>query len=179
MLFVYTLIFRTAIERQVAEAISIAREKNRGKKLLNSKSEYNRCKLPRIITKNLRKEKEEIDEENEEDRIVRELLRNMVKERKNKRGRKIQNRNVELKSAIIEIGNENVTNFKKRRIEQIEKKKQREKEEEESMKRNERINLANYKKKEMLRKIIQRKVMTGLKRNRETGDSIEKEKKTI
>ena len=147
MLFVYTLIFRTAIERQVAEAISIAREKNRGKKLLNSKSEYNRCKLPRIITKNLRKEKEEIDEENEEDRIVRELLRNMVKERKNKRGRKIQNRNVELKSAIIEIGNENVTNFKKRRIEQIEKKKQREKEEEESMKRNERINLANYKKK--------------------------------
>ena len=66
--------FKTAIERQVAEAVSIAREKIAGKKLMNSRSEYNRCKIPRINTKENNSE-EEIERE-EEDR-VNSLLRDL------------------------------------------------------------------------------------------------------
>ena len=43
--------YTTAIERQVAEAVSISFEKKKGKTLLNSKAEYNRCSLPRLSTK--------------------------------------------------------------------------------------------------------------------------------
>ena len=35
--------FRSAMERQIGEAIAIDREKRDGKILMNSKSEYNRC----------------------------------------------------------------------------------------------------------------------------------------
>ena len=43
--------FRSAIERQVSEAVAIAREESSGTNLMNSKAEYNRCKLPRLNTK--------------------------------------------------------------------------------------------------------------------------------
>ena len=39
--------FNSPLERQVAEAVRIAR--TGGEKILNSRGEYNRCKLPRII----------------------------------------------------------------------------------------------------------------------------------
>ena len=38
--------FHTAIERQVAEAVSISTEKGKGKTLMNSKGEYDRCLIP-------------------------------------------------------------------------------------------------------------------------------------
>ena len=43
--------FKSAIERQVSEAVAIAREEGSGTSLMNSKAEYNRCKLPRLNTK--------------------------------------------------------------------------------------------------------------------------------
>ena len=47
--------FKTAIERQVSEAVSIAKETKEETTLLNSRSEFNRCKIQRIITKNMKK----------------------------------------------------------------------------------------------------------------------------
>ena len=43
--------FKTAIKRQVGEAVAIHREKEKGTVLLNSKSEYNRCKIQRLETR--------------------------------------------------------------------------------------------------------------------------------
>ena len=40
--------YRTALERQVGEAVKILDAQRKGKNLLNSKSEFNRCKLPRL-----------------------------------------------------------------------------------------------------------------------------------
>ena len=45
-------VFRTSIKRQVGEAVLIHLEKDKGTLLMNSKSEYNRCTLPRISTMN-------------------------------------------------------------------------------------------------------------------------------
>ena len=42
---------KTALERQVGEALAIHREKEKGIQLLNSKSEYNRCKIHRLETR--------------------------------------------------------------------------------------------------------------------------------
>ena len=44
--------FKSAIERQISEAVAISREESTGTRLMNSKAEYNRCKLPRLNTKN-------------------------------------------------------------------------------------------------------------------------------
>ena len=53
---------RSAFERQIQESVLI--QANRGHNLLNSKSEYNRCALPRLGTKlgerDIRERKEEI-----------------------------------------------------------------------------------------------------------------------
>ena len=55
--------FRSALERQVGEAIAIDMEQRRGLRLMNSKSEYNRCKIARINTKT----NKEIEKENSEE----------------------------------------------------------------------------------------------------------------
>ena len=57
--------FSTAIERQVWEAVAISVENRKGKTLMNSKAEYNRCYLPRITTKDsntILKEKQDDDD---------------------------------------------------------------------------------------------------------------------
>ena len=62
--------FRSALERQVGEAITIDRVRRSGQELLNSKSEYNRCSLPRISTKSHRDAVQEEEEENEEEKRI-------------------------------------------------------------------------------------------------------------
>ena len=42
---------RTAFERQIAESVQIQNQKN-NHYILNSKSEYNRCAIPRLTAKN-------------------------------------------------------------------------------------------------------------------------------
>ena len=39
--------YKTALERQIGEAVAILEEKEKGTLLMNSKSEFNRCQLPR------------------------------------------------------------------------------------------------------------------------------------
>ena len=61
--------FHTAIERQVAEAVTISFENKKGKILMNSKGEYNRCYLPRISTKSKKKTEEEKEVYDEEEKF--------------------------------------------------------------------------------------------------------------
>ena len=77
--------YRSALERQVGEAVAIDVEQRKGKKLMNSKSEYNRCQVPRITTKTYKEAMEEKDEENAEELRVKEEIKKI---RKKKRERK-------------------------------------------------------------------------------------------
>ena len=63
--------FRTSIERQVGEAVTIHLEKEKGTTLMKSKSEYNRCTLPRISTRKVKECIEEEDFEKLEDDILK------------------------------------------------------------------------------------------------------------
>ena len=85
--------FKTAIEKQVSE------EKKEETTLLNSRSEFNRCKIQRITMKNMKKELELIEEENEEEKVVKEMIREL---RKKKRERDIE-RKALLKTTLIDI----------------------------------------------------------------------------
>ena len=79
---------KTSFERQVLEAVTIQQEKN-NHHLMNSKSEYNRCSLPRLSTKLGEKEikelvqEQEIDKKDEEflDKRIRELRKQLNKKR--------------------------------------------------------------------------------------------------
>ena len=55
--------FRSALDRQIGEAVAIDVERRKGKQLMNSKSEYNRCTIPRITTKTLKETVEENEKE--------------------------------------------------------------------------------------------------------------------
>ena len=57
--------FKTALERQVSEAVEIHQAQLKGYKLLNSKSEYSRCTLPRMKMENNKELLERLIEERE------------------------------------------------------------------------------------------------------------------
>ena len=57
--------FKSAIERQISEAVAISRAETI---LMNSKAEYNRCKLPRLNTQTLEDQIKEADTEKEKER---------------------------------------------------------------------------------------------------------------
>ena len=76
---------RSAFERQVHEAVLI--QANRGHNILNSRSEYNRCALPRLGTKLGEREtkEKEVEEEERKEQELEERIRNLRKERQRKR----------------------------------------------------------------------------------------------
>ena len=76
--------FQSAFNRQIYEAVMIMR--NEGKKLLNSKEEYNRCILPRLTVMMGKKEAEGADDKvnHEISEIEEENLINRARERKRK-----------------------------------------------------------------------------------------------
>ena len=72
--------FNSAIEREVTEAVPINFEKRKGKILINSKSQYNRCSLPRIsFNVGSGKPDESEDIESEEEKIVKDQIKEMRK----------------------------------------------------------------------------------------------------
>ena len=76
---------RSALERQVTESV-IIQEEQRDHYLMNSKSEYNRCSLPRLTAKLGSKDydkirQDELEEEKREEQRVREEIRTRRKER--------------------------------------------------------------------------------------------------
>ena len=62
--------FRSAIERQISEAVAICREESQGTNLMNSKAEYNRCKLPRLNTQSIEEQIKEVEEEKKKEKEI-------------------------------------------------------------------------------------------------------------
>ena len=75
-------IHQTAFERQIREAVMI--HKYTGTRLMNSKTEYNRCSIPRIVMKTGNKDSEK-DIMIEIEKTADERIKNMYDKKENKR----------------------------------------------------------------------------------------------
>ena len=95
---------RSAIERQIAEAVKIEREIRKGKKLMNSKGEFNRCEIPRLTVSKSQALKE-LREEQEETRTLKIKMR-AIKKRKKEKNIEEEMRNPTLRRVCLEILNE-------------------------------------------------------------------------
>merc|ERR1712055_515339 len=80
---------KSSFERQIDEAVKI--QYNRNHKILNSKSEFNRCKLPRLGLKwggkEFNSEKEMDKEIDEMEKTLEEKIRQLRKRRSKERNR--------------------------------------------------------------------------------------------
>ena len=91
--------FKSALSRQVGEAVRIRRRGEAGK-ILNSKAEYNRCRIPRLVI-------EEQDEElmrEEEEKEIREAVEQLEEQEKAWGSTRIQAREQELGSTKSRLG---------------------------------------------------------------------------
>jgi hypothetical protein len=83
---------QSAFERQIQEAVLI--QANRAHHLLNSKSDFNRCALPRLGTKlgerETKEKREELEEEERKEKDLEERIRNLRKNRQRLRRTKRQ-----------------------------------------------------------------------------------------
>ena len=168
--------FRSALERQVGEAIAIDMEQRRGLKLMNSKSEYNRCKIPRICTKTEKDLEKERQEENAEELRVKDEIKGM---RKKKRDKKIEDEMSQpsLKRVCIEISNENILNWKERKKKEVEKKEKEEKEITEDWERENRKRRGEKEKEALLKKLrVEGKIEKKIDRGRRKIVAEEKKK---
>ena len=114
--------FKSALERQIGEAIAIKVSKEKGYTLMNSKSEYNRCKIPRLTIDTENETYKELKRQEENERIKKNNIRMMKKRKKSN--------DKEMKLALIEISDENRPNWRimkkrkrKRKIENRERRK--------------------------------------------------------
>ena len=159
--------FQTALERQVGEAVAIRREQASGTILLNSKGEYNRCKIKRIETRPTKSQYRDTLLENENDKLFKEglkelnkLKRSRTKEIKRKKNLKVtSNLNKKLKEVCIEIGNENLSNWRKRRKLEIDNEKKTDVLDKEILERQVRRNIAMSKKTKTLKTLRMKNVI--------------------
>ena len=113
--------FSTAIERQVGEAVAISVEQRKGRKLMNSKGEYNRCIVPRITTKRKKDFYDEKVEEDTNEKIFQEKVSELKKEKGIRKLEKLKEQEEnqptlkKLKKICIQIGNENIEKWKERK----------------------------------------------------------------
>ena len=70
---------KTSFERQILESVTIQQERNHHH-IMNSKSEYNRCSLPRLSTKMGDKEIKEFKKEQEQEKLEEEELDKKIRE---------------------------------------------------------------------------------------------------
>ena len=144
--------FRTALERQVGEAIAISREKKAGTTLLNSKAEFNRCKIHRLDTRNEKVKIKEITEDNENENRLKKIIKNMQLT-KREREKENKKRTRDMKAALIEIQNEGLIRWKKRRKLQEKIKEESDKVEYESLEKIKRRNICAEKKRKFVAKL--------------------------
>ena len=97
--------YRSAIERQIAEAVKIEREVLQGKKLMNSKSEFNRCELPRLNAGTRKEALETLRAEDDETKMLNRKLR-MIRKRKKDKKIEDEMKNPTLERVCQEILNE-------------------------------------------------------------------------
>ena len=113
--------FKSAIERQIGEAVAIDVEKRKGVQLMNSKSEYNRCHIPRITTKSMKEIFDENEKEVEDEKRVKSEIKMMKKLKGKKREKEekenLKNEKDEKDGKTTDDENENAT-MKRRKIEE-------------------------------------------------------------
>ena len=97
--------FRSALERQVSEAVEIHQAQRKGYVLLNSKSEYTRCSVPRLKVESNSEQLERLIGEREQEKRLKENIRNLKKRVKDP-----------LLSLCEEIESNNKIKWKKRRL---------------------------------------------------------------
>ena len=152
--------FKSALERQVSEAVSIHRAQSNGYKLLNSKSEYSRCVVPRLKVETNSELLETLLGEKEREKIIKEKIRSLNKRKKDP-----------LSTICEEIIADNNKKWKRRRLDNVVYMRNRENEEkillEKEKEKKKRLELAEKKKSELIRKLKQKGEL------RITGKSIE------
>ena len=113
--------YKTALERQIGEAVAILEEKEKGTELMNSKSEFNRCSLPRITADDSKELLEMLKEDDEADKEIKASIRCMRK-RKKKEKEEEKRRKETLEELCDKYIEENKMKWKRRRIEEERKK---------------------------------------------------------
>ena len=133
--------FKSAIERQISEAVAISIEERKGTILMNSKAEYNRCKLPRLNTQSLEEQLEEAEAEKKKKRELENEIKDMKKKKKSRK-------KDELIEVCSEILRDSEPAWKRRRKEEIRKREAEEKSEAKEEEKRKRKLKAEGKKKE-------------------------------
>ena len=142
--------YKTPLERQVGEAVAIKEAQEKGYTLMNSKSESNRCIIPRIT----------MDTENETSKRLREeeeVERENKKKVKLLRKRKAERKDEDLRELCSRMLRENNMRWEKRKKEEVKKKEEDEKRERELWERTKRLNLAKSKREKLLKKLEMKK----------------------
>jgi len=142
--------FKTALDRQVGEAVAISREQRAGTELLNSKAEFNRCKIQRLDTRSEKEKMKEISDENDIESKLKVIIKKM-KGNKRERSKENKQRTREMKAALIEIQNENLSKWRKRKKIQEKANVERDIKEKESLERLKRKNIGEIKKKKVIK----------------------------
>ena len=117
--------YRSALERQIGEAIAILEEKEKGIYLMNSKSEFNRCVLPRITAEDSKELLEKLKEEDVADKEIKSAIKLMKKRKKREKEKK---RKETLGEVCEEMIRENEVKWKSGRLEEEGIKKMEERE---------------------------------------------------
>ena len=141
--------YKKAFERQIGEAISIEKETEKGTILLNSKSEFNRCSVPRLIMGTYKDNLEEIKKEEDEKKKIKEEVRKLKKRKDEDKG--------DLLEVCKEIYKENYLPWKRRKIREESKWEEIERIEKQNWQRTVRMNKAHEKKKELMKRLERKK----------------------
>ena len=103
---------KTSFERQVYESVAIQQEREQHH-LLNSRSEYNRCSLPRLSTQlgenEYNKLNKELNNEKQQEELLESKIRNLRKQRNKERLMPVKSENMGTKRRKININNEYIT----------------------------------------------------------------------
>ena len=105
--------FKTALERQIGEAVVISREKSSGTTLLNSKDEYNRCKIQRIETRPNKSQYIETLIENENENLIKEGLKEINKVKRSRQKTKRENKQKKKVVSVDIVENVTIDNVEK------------------------------------------------------------------
>ena len=108
--------FRSALERQIGEAIAIIEEKENGVELLNSKSEFNRCSLPRITAGDTKEWLEKLQEEDIAEKEIKASIRCMRKRKNLEKKKQKEEKRETLATVCEEFLSENREKWKKRKL---------------------------------------------------------------
>ena len=150
---------KTALERQVGEAVHIQLAQENGYTLLNSKSEYSRCTIPQLRLGDSKGLLEQLEGERQSEKNMKERIR-LLRKRKDSNEKK--KKKEKLEDICNEIMEENRLTWKRRKVLEGEKKREQEEKDRLDWERFIRIEKAKRKKEELLRKLEKKEIkLTG------------------